>query len=269
MPKVAAGREPDDADEGDERRYRAPALEKGLDVLELLAREPDPMTLTGIVQRLGRSHGELFRMIQVLEFRGYIEQDPESDGYRLTDRLFSLGLGQPRTRHLVEAALPIMRKLAFELGQSCHLAMHSSGEIVVVARMESSEQIGFSVRVGYRRPLTSAASGLVLFAHQPLDVQARWLRALASPLSPEAEAEFRIRAQQVRADGFVKTPSNYVSGVTDFSAPILRGGQAAAALTVPYLPSIQPRVPKGSVPKYVREAAAAISAHLVEGDSRA
>ena len=39
-------------------RYRAPALEKGLDILELLAAESVPMTLTRIVNRLGRSHGE-------------------------------------------------------------------------------------------------------------------------------------------------------------------------------------------------------------------
>ena len=43
-----------------ESRYRAPALEKGLDVLELLAAETEPMTLTAIVNQLGRSHGELF-----------------------------------------------------------------------------------------------------------------------------------------------------------------------------------------------------------------
>ena len=46
-----------------ELRYRAPALEKGLDVLEFLASQSHPMTLSAIVKQLGRSHGELFRMI--------------------------------------------------------------------------------------------------------------------------------------------------------------------------------------------------------------
>src|SRR5437762_9647214 len=48
-------------------RYRAPALEKGLDVIELLAAEKSPLNLSAISQRLGRSSGELFRMLQVLE----------------------------------------------------------------------------------------------------------------------------------------------------------------------------------------------------------
>ena len=85
-----------------ESRYRAPALEKGLDVLELLAAQTEPMTLTAIVNQLGRSHGELFRMVQVLEHRGYIEQESGGEGYRLTDRLFSLGMQQPRTATLLE-----------------------------------------------------------------------------------------------------------------------------------------------------------------------
>ena len=172
-------------------RYRAPALEKGLDILELLATEARPMTLTAIVNRLERSHGELFRMVQVLEFRGYIEQDPSNEGYRLTDRLFSLGMQQPRTRNLIEAALPVMRQLASTVGQSCHLALHTQGEMVVVARMESSEQLGFSVRVGYRRPLVQAASGLVLYAFQPEDVRRRWESLLDPQLSDKELAAFR------------------------------------------------------------------------------
>src|SRR5438067_321115 len=112
----------------DDRRYKAPALEKGLDILELLATTSSPMTLTAIVNDLGRSHGELFRMVQVLEYRGYIEQDPAADGYLLTDRLFSLGIQRPKTHSLIEVALPEMRKLAQNIGQSCHLVLHSMGD---------------------------------------------------------------------------------------------------------------------------------------------
>lgn len=258
----------EDEDGEGERRYRAPALEKGLDILELLAAESAPVTLTGIVNRLGRSHGELFRMVQVLEFRGYIEQDTTSDGYRLTDRLFSLGMQQPRTRTLIEVALPVMRQLALQVGQACHLAMHTLGEMVVVARMESSEQLGFSVRVGYRKPLHQAASGIVLYAFQPEDVRERWEALFNPPLSDKELAEFRDHADQVRARQVEQTPSRFVAGVTDISAPVMRGGAAAAALTVPYLKKLQPSVSRTETAELVRQAAERISAQLVEGDSR-
>ena len=69
-------------DDAEDRKYRAPALEKGLDVLELLSAHGEPLTPSQMSATLGRSVSELFRMIQVLEFRGYIEQS--SGGYRLT-----------------------------------------------------------------------------------------------------------------------------------------------------------------------------------------
>jgi len=252
----------------EDRRYKAPALEKGLDVLELLATTSSAMTLTQIVHQLDRSHGELFRMVQVLEYRGYIEQDPANDGYRLTDRLFSLGMQQPRTRNLIEIALPVMRHLALEVGQSCHLALHSRGEMVVVARMESSEQVGFSVRVGYRRPLVQAASGAVLYAFQPEDIRRRWEKLLDPPLSDDELAEFRAHADGVRQRLVELTPSRFVAGVTDISAPVMRGGMAAAALTVPYLKKLQPSLSPRETSVLVRQAADKISDQLVEGDSR-
>ncbi|WP_445192364.1 IclR family transcriptional regulator [Sphingomonas sp. Tas61C01] len=252
----------------DGRRYKAPALEKGLDVLELLSTTSEALTLTAIVTRLGRSHGELFRMVQVLQFRGYLKQDPATDGYRLTDRLFSLGMQQPRTMGLVEAALPIMRQLAVDAGQSCHLALHSRGEMVVVARMESSEQLGFSVRVGYRRPLSQAASGVVLYAFQPVDVQRRWERLFAPPLSRSELAAFRAHAEEVRQREVELTPSRFVGGVTDISAPVLRGGAAAAALTMPYLITLDPAVSIEVAADAVKAAAGRISTQLIAADSR-
>jgi DNA-binding IclR family transcriptional regulator len=252
----------------DDRRYKAPALEKGLDILELLATTSSAMTLTAIVNQLNRSHGELFRMVQVLEFRGYIEQDSSADGYLLTDKLFSLGMQRPKTHSLVEVALPVMRKLSQNLGQSCHLALHTQGDMVVVARMESSEQLGFSVRVGYRRPLVKAASGAVLYAFQPEDVRRRWESLLNPPLSEKELADWRAHADEVRTRRVELTPSRFVAGVTDISAPIMRGGVAAAALTVPFLEKLGPQTSQDEAAERVLEAATDISDQLLESDSR-
>jgi DNA-binding IclR family transcriptional regulator len=249
-------------------RYRAPALEKGLDVLELLAAQTEPMTLTAIVKQLGRSHGELFRMVQVLEHRGYIEQEPGREGYRVTDRLFSLGMQQPRTATLLEIALPVMRGLAESAGQSCHLALHSLGDIVVVARIESAELQGFSVRIGYRRPLPKTASGAVLYAFQPDDVRRRWEAMFNPKLSRDELAKFRADADAIRQAQVALTPSKFVVGVTDISAPVMRGGLAAAALTVPYLEKLLPSLSPKDTAERVRESAFRISAQLVESDSR-
>lgn len=264
VPLVRSSKPRSEAD----RRYKAPALEKGLDILQLLAEEPQPIPLGAIVQRLGRSHGELFRMVQVLQFRGFIEQDPETDGFYLTDLLFSMAMRQPRTQSLVEVALPIMRRVATAAGQSCHLALHSRGDIIIIARMESSEQIGFSVRIGYRKHLTETVSGTVLYAFQPEDVRDSWHKFLREHSTHEQIAAFSERADRARTRGHETAASSFVAGVTDISAPVMRGNRAAAALTMPYLKTFNPKVPIKQATAMIVEAAAEISEKLPHGDSR-
>ncbi len=267
--KSNTGAEDAGEESGANSKYRAPALEKGLDILMLLAGEKIPLTLSTICQRLERSQGEIFRMVQVLQTRGFVDQDPKTDGYFLTDLLFSMAMRQPSTQGLVEMAIPVMRNLVSDIGQSCHLALFSRGEIVVVARMESMEQLGFSVRVGYRRPITQAVSGIMLFAFQPADVRARWLEMLEPRLSASDMKKFIATADAVRAKGTARASSSFVSGITDLSAPILRGDRAAAALTVPFIKTTQSKGTIVEVIEKLKSAAEQISVQLSEGDNRA
>ncbi|UZJ43863.1 helix-turn-helix domain-containing protein [Marinimicrobium sp. C6131] len=216
-----------------ERKYKAPALEKGLDVLELLASSREPLTTSQIAVRLGRSVSELFRMVLALEYRGYIVPAEGRDGYTLSNKLFALGIARAPTKTLIELALPVMSVLAREINQSCHIAMASGDQIVVIGRIENPGDLGFSVRVGYRRPLIKAASGLVLYGFQTEDTQAVMRGQLAA--GEESLADFAARAEAARAQGYVRTPSDFIDGVTDLSAPLVGTRGAVAALTIPFV----------------------------------
>ncbi len=250
----------------DDRLYRAPALEKGLDILELLAVEEKPLTLSAIVQRLGRSTGELFRMIQVLEHRGFVAQG--SEGYAITTKLFEMGLERPPVRNLVEIAVPVMRRLSDVVGQSCHLALPSRSDIVVVVRMESREQIGFSVRVGYRQPIHLTTSGITLYAFQPADIRARWESLFHPAPTAAALKAFRAQADAIRKQGHAQIASGFIAGITDISAPVLRGDLAAAALSVPFVKSMGEQMPIDDVTHHVRLSADEIARDLLQNDAR-
>lgn len=262
--KGAAATNTDD----DDRLYRAPALEKGLDILQLLATEPKPLTVSAIVQRLGRSTGELFRMIQVLEHRGFVAQGGDGEGYSLTTKLFEMGLERPPIRNLVEIAVPVMRRLSNAVGQSCHLVLPSRGHMVAVARMESREQIGFSVRVGYRQPLHLTSSGTVLYAFQPTEVRAQWDALFDPAPTPDELAAFKSAADAARECGYVRRASGFVTGITDLSAPVLRGDLAAAALSMPFVKAIGPHMPVDEVLERLQAAAVEISSELLLSDGR-
>src|SRR6266446_1646049 len=80
--------------------YPTPALEKGLDILELLASEPTGLTKSEVARRLGRTISEIFRMLVCLEERGYIAQSPDSDRYHLTLYLFRLAREHPPIKRM-------------------------------------------------------------------------------------------------------------------------------------------------------------------------
>lgn len=56
-----------------ETKYKAPALEKGMAIIELLARTPEGLNLTQISDSLGKSKAEIFRMVAVLNDLHYLE----------------------------------------------------------------------------------------------------------------------------------------------------------------------------------------------------
>lgn len=226
------------------------------------------MTMAEICNRLGRTQGEMFRMVQVLSFRGYLAQDKSSDGYYVSDRLFSMAMQQPRTRGLVELALPKMRGLAMKAGQSCHLTMYSHGETVVVARMESDEQLGFTVRVGYRASALQTTSGLVLFSAQPPDIRERWIGHLPATTKRKDIDEFIARADATAKAGYVCAKSSFVDGVTDIAAPIFRGGRAVAALAMPFIRQTLSRIGLEEATELLVAVAKEISAELHQADNR-
>lgn len=243
-------------------RYEAPALEKGLDILELLAGKSESMYLSQISQAVGRSRSEIYRVLQVLERRGYLERSQDDDHYSLTNHLFLLGMERPTIRGLLEIALPLMHKLSDDIHQSCHLVVPSDEFMVVIARVESPNELGLVVRVGHRRPILEATSGLVLVAYQPDSIRADWIQKYAGSMRRQVRATVLDTINSIRTQGYAAIPSAVVPGVVDISTPVLRGQAAAAALTVPFMKLAGLRVSQEEVIAALRTVAEQISRGL-------
>src|SRR5580698_9090057 len=108
--------------------YATPALEKGLDVIELLAHQPEGLTKSEVARKLDRTVSEIFRMLLCLERRGYIAQ-VDQDRYALTLKLFKLVQEHPPTERLIPDAFPVMNRFAHETLQSCHIGVLESARV--------------------------------------------------------------------------------------------------------------------------------------------
>lgn len=220
--------------------YSAPALEKGLDILELLAESAEPLTARQIAERLGRSKAEIFRMVYVLVDRGYLARDPTTDQLSLTNRLFALGMRTPRTRALLEVALPLMQRLSDEIGQSSHLVVLNRGHTVVIAAAKARTDFSFQLELGYSRPAISAASGLMMLALQSPTRRARLIAECTEAAGAAPDKAFNAELDAIAARGFVMSESHHIVGVVDICAPICDPtGHAMASLVVPCLLHIE------------------------------
>ncbi|TCR63132.1 IclR family transcriptional regulator [Bosea sp. BK604] len=221
------------------RRYAVPALEKGLDVIELLARSPDSLSMSAVATALDRTVSEIFRVMQCLESRAYVERDPESERYRLSMMLFNLAHTRPPTKALVSAATPVMDRIAASTMQSCHLAVMDDLRILVVAQVSAPTPMHYAVRLGAQFPVWETSSGLVLLAYQPEEARRGMIDRIMTVQSDVSREELEMRCSEALRTGCEVRTSAIVSGITNITYPIFNHqGRIAAVLTSPFLPQV-------------------------------
>jgi len=71
-------------------QYSAPALDKGLDILEFLSIQATPQSQVEISKGVDRSSNEIYRMLLCLEERDYLHRDSKTGKYSLSLKLYQL-----------------------------------------------------------------------------------------------------------------------------------------------------------------------------------
>ena len=250
---------------GSRRTYKAPALEKGLEILECLAAAPAPMTLQQLSLALERSASEIYRMLEVLVDQGYVLR--EAGLHRLSLRLFNLGVGQVPARDLLTVSLPVMEEVAQASRQALHLSVHVDRRLVVVASIPSPEPLGFSVRLGSHFPFRAdRTSARVITAFQPAGLRDRLLDEMVELARPTRVSRQALsgRLDQLRERGFEEVPSDTVQGIVDIAYPIFDGQHAGAiaSLNMPYLTQRDARMSRVAAQQLLAKAVRRISQEL-------
>jgi DNA-binding IclR family transcriptional regulator len=247
------------------RTYKAPALEKGLEILECLAAAASPLTLQHLSLALGRSSSEIYRMLEVLVDQGYVLR--EAGVHRLSMKLFNLGVGQVPARNLLTVSLPVMEEVTQLTRQALHLSVHVDRRLVVVASIPSPEPLGFSVRLGSHFPFrTDRTSARVITAFQPAGLRDRLLDEMIELARPTRVSRQTLsgRLDRLRERGHEEVPSDTVQGIVDIAFPIFDGQHAGAiaSLNMPYLTQRDARMSRAPARQVLAKAVQRISQEL-------
>ena len=246
----------------DDSRRRGHGLRRDLDLLEALAspeaRRAGELGVVRLSQLTGREKSQVSRALKALAEEGVVERDPDTLGYRLGWRLFSLVARTVEDR-LVRAAEPVMRELSAELEETNHLCVLRDQQVLTLLSVS-----GHSFRVhgwegrGVPAHCTSAGRVLLLDA-SPDDLYVRF-PALRSEVRTLPELWAKIR--QARRDGYARVSEEFEAGLAGVSAPIRDfRGRVVAALNVS-APAGRLGERLDAAGRVTAEAAARVSAHL-------
>ncbi|OHZ00413.1 IclR family transcriptional regulator [Salinicola sp. MIT1003] len=222
-------------------KYVVPALDKALDVLELLASRSESISQSEIARELGKSTSEIFRTLNALEARRYIRRT-HSGQYRLTLKLFELSHTHSPYEGLLQVAHPEMRRLSDEVGETCHLTTLRDGEIIVLAQHESPRPLRLSVEVGSRHSPLYTSSGRIILATMGETERSLFLKEYSEfyQLPGSIRESFLTRVANVQQRGYEIADSERFVGGLDVGVPIgSPGAGVKAALIIATLKSAQ------------------------------
>lgn len=116
------------------RTPRAPALERGLAMLEHLAGARDGLTFGELMAAVDAPHATAARLLAFLRHAGYVARDEHDGRYRLGERMASLRGPRPPLERLRELAPSAVRELCDRTANTAMVIGWSALRVVCVAK---------------------------------------------------------------------------------------------------------------------------------------
>ncbi|MGH3385623.1 MAG: IclR family transcriptional regulator, partial [Nocardioidaceae bacterium] len=148
----------------EEKRYATPAVEKAFAVLELVSRHSQGLRMVDVVEQLALPKTSAFVLLRSLERLGYLSRDGDNR-YRLTFKLFALGMRAMSQADLVGVARTHLDQLVERTGLTVHLAGLELGEAVYLSKVDGPGLVKFDTYVGKRAPAHLTAVGKAILAY--------------------------------------------------------------------------------------------------------
>lgn len=207
------------------KNYVIPNLDRGLHMLEFLASRAGRVGVTEAATALQIPKNSAFRILHTLHRRGYVDRDPSQATYSLGGKLLSLGYSVIEESTLLEKSIDSLRKLRDATRETALLGVLNDGRGFVVEQVLSLEPVKFTVAIGHRFPLHTAAPGKAILAFLP-DGERETLVASLSLTRFTARTitdkkAFMAELAEVKLKGFAVDRGEEIEGLHCVAAPIL------------------------------------------------
>lgn len=220
-------------EDGEPRVGGVQAVDRALDVLEVLADSGRAMGVSEVAERAGLPQGTAHRLLRTLAMRGYVRHD--------ASRRYALGgaasrLGEAAVRALATAARPHLARLVQLTGETANLAVLEGDDVVYVAQVPSPHTLRMFAEVGRHVRPHSTAVGKVLLAAGSDELAAAMLRRSGMPRRTDRTItevpDFLDVLARTREEGFAVDDGEEEVGVRCVAVPVTDGRRTVAAISV-------------------------------------
>jgi DNA-binding IclR family transcriptional regulator len=208
-----------------------------LDILELLTRRDSAIALADLATELALPKSSAHALLRTLLLRGYVERD-DADRYALVAAYRDGGWIGGTDGHLAAVAHPVMEQLRRESRETVILgARGAGGDVKVLAKLVSPEQIRYDTDRQGLRPAYCTAMGRVLLAFwEPRALEAYLARLRPRQFTPRTItgiARLRAAIDRVREDGYAVVEEEFAIGGSGAAAPVFDDtGRLVATLNI-------------------------------------
>lgn len=136
-----------------------------LDIIELLSKSHDALTLNEIYSALNLPKSSTFELIQTMLYKGYLEiADPRLRSYKLSIKLFSIGMTYLSNMDLPKQAKPHLEELNKLCCGTAFLGIEDNGKVVYLDKSENHSHMRPTAKLGSRKLLHCTSLGKALLS---------------------------------------------------------------------------------------------------------
>ncbi len=207
---------------------------KTLGLLDILSKGKREWTAAEVAKEASLPHSTAFRLLSTLEELRFIEYDSETRRYQLGLKLLELGYLVSQRLDMPSRAMPILKMLAQESGETAHLSIRDGDYGVFISKVDGEHSVRMHTPLGRRVPLHAGASMKTLLAHLSDEEITAYIERREKTESPVLNTKKLLeQVRFIREHGYCSTISEQTSGAAGVGAPVRNhAGDVVAALTI-------------------------------------
>jgi IclR family transcriptional regulator, KDG regulon repressor len=215
-----------------QRKYRSPAVDRALEILEFMSTHPRPFGATELSRRLVIPKNTVFRILCSLAEKEYAAQDPVTGKFALSTRVFTLGMSLYTRFELRQRARSHLEWLCRETEATCQIHIPHGKKVLVLDTISPEVQFYLRVVPGGLQLYHADAFGKVMLAFMGKEAVREILPARLQRLTKNtitSRSELVKKLEQTQRTGLAYDNEEYTSGIYCIGAPVFDAEAKIAA----------------------------------------